>query len=242
MTTISEILTASYSSSREAERIGRDMKSFIGAANNYEVIRLALGRSLGMESFLEPAPDAKGSPIKGLQLFGDEESCNYLWIGLLGEVLRQRDEAQFTLEAFQKLVRDHWHRGVHLLMADREEAEDDFKRFVEVLARKANLPEQASPLVVIGDAETTELVSEALGDAVLEQMHKQLKGIGVTAEVRDAQTGPRLNRFKLYLSKAADRKMLESRLDELSFALGIGNTLGCERAKDLLSRPTAPEG
>jgi len=232
MTTISEILTASYSSSREAERIGRDMKSFIGAANNYEVIRLALGRSLGMESFLEPAPDAKGSPIKGLQLFGDEESCNYLWIGLLGEVLRQRDEAQFTLEAFQKLVRDHWHRGVHLLMADREEAEDDFKRFVEVLARKANLPEQASPLVVIGDAETTELVSEALGDAVLEQMHKQLKGIGVTAEVRDAQTGPRLNRFKLYLSKAADRKMLESRLDELSFALGIGNTLTLSDASE----------
>jgi len=232
MSTISDIRTAAYSTSREADQGGKVLKSFIGAESNYEVVRLALGRSLGLESDPEPAPDAKGSPIKGLQLFGDEESCNYLWIGLLGEVLRQRGEESFTLDALQKLVRDHWHRGIHLLMADREEAGDDFKRFIEVLARKANLPEQVSPLIVIGDAETTKLVSETLGDAVREQMQKQLKGIGVSAEVRDAQTGPRINRFKLLLAKAGDRKTLESGLDELGFALGIGNTLSLSDANE----------
>ena len=61
--------------------------------------------------------------IKGLQLFGDEESCNYLWIGLLGEALRRRGEEAFSIEALQKLVRDHWHRGIQLLNNDREEAD-----------------------------------------------------------------------------------------------------------------------
>lgn len=127
MTSISDILTASYSSSREADQMGRELKGFIGAESNYEIIRLALGRSLGLESFPDTSPDAKGGVIKGLQLFGDAESCNYLWIGLLGEMLRRRGEERFTLDAFQKLVRDHWHRGILLLQQDREEASDDFK-------------------------------------------------------------------------------------------------------------------
>ena len=109
---ISDILTASYTTSKEGFELSRELKSFIGAENNYEVIRLALGRSLGLESHPEPAPDAKGSVIKGLQLFGGEESCNYLWIGILGETLRRRGEHQFSIDALQKLVRDHWHRGV----------------------------------------------------------------------------------------------------------------------------------
>lgn len=59
MTSISDILTASYSSSREADMLGKELKKFIGAESNYEIIRLALGRSLGLESFPDPAPDAK---------------------------------------------------------------------------------------------------------------------------------------------------------------------------------------
>ena len=57
MSHISDILTASYSTSREAFELGRELKSFIGAENNYEVIRLALGRSLGQESHPDSAPD-----------------------------------------------------------------------------------------------------------------------------------------------------------------------------------------
>ncbi len=225
MSNISDILTSSYSSSRDADQAGKALKSFIGAESNYEVIRLALGRSLGLESFPEPAPDAKGSPIKGLQLFGDQESCNYLWIGLLGEVLRRRGEEHFTLDAFQKLVRDHWHRGIRLLTEDREEATDDFKLFLDILARKANLPEHTSPLIVVGDAQTTDITSEELDEERRDVMLKQLRLVGVNAEMRDSLAGPRINRYKLFLPKAADRKALENRLDDLGFALGIGNTL-----------------
>ena len=133
MTGISDFLTASYSSSREADTVGKELKKLIGAESNYEIIRLALGCSLGLDSFPEPAPDAKGGVIKGLQLFGDEASCNYLWIGMLGEVLRRRGEETLTLEALQKLVRDHWHRGIFLRERYREETGGDFKAFVDIL-------------------------------------------------------------------------------------------------------------
>ncbi len=108
MSNLSAVVTAAYNSSREADQIGKELKKYFGSDANYEVIRLALGRSLGLETPPEPAPDAKGSPIKGLQLFGDESNANYLWIALLGEELRLTGgEADFSLEGLQKLVRDH---------------------------------------------------------------------------------------------------------------------------------------
>lgn len=232
MTSISDILTASYSSSREADAIGKELKKLIGAESNYEIIRLALGCSLGLESFPEPAPDAKGGIIKGLQLFGDEASCNYLWIGLLGEVLRRRGEETLTLEALQKLVRDHWHRGIFLLERYREEAGGDFKAFVDILVRKANLPEQADTVPLSTQLATANLETKELDEAARNSLLQHLRTIGVSAEIRETLAGPRINRYKLFLSKANDRKTLESHLDELGFSLGIGNTLSLTDARE----------
>ena len=232
MTSISDILTASYSSSREADTIGKDLKKLIGSESNYEIIRLALGCSLGLDSFPEPAPDAKGGVIKGLQLFGDEASCNYLWIGMLGEVLRRRGEETLTLEALQKLVRDHWHRGIFLRERYREETGGDFKAFVDILVRKANLPEQGdavlpSPEMAVGGIEAKEL-----DEAARNMLLQHLRTVGVNADIRETLAGPRINRYKLFLSKATDRKTLESHLDELGFSLGIGNTLSLTDARE----------
>lgn len=242
MTSISDILTASYSSSREADMLGKELKKFIGAESNYEIIRLALGRSLGLESFPDPAPDAKGGIIKGLQLFGDTESCNYLWIGLFGEVLRRRGEPAFTLEAFHKLVRDHWHRGIHLLQQDREEANDDFKVFIDILVRKANLPEQAPFSSEPGMAD---LEVKELDDGVCDALLKLLRTISVSAEIKETLSGPRINRYKLFLPRATDRRTLEGNLDQLGFELGIGNTLSLTDAREpktcYLDQPRPPE-
>lgn len=232
MTSISDILTASYSSSREADTTGKELKKLIGAESNYEIIRLALGCSLSLESFPEPAPDAKGGVIKGLQLFGDEASCNYLWIGLLGEVLRRRGEETLTLEALQRLVRDHWHRGIFLLEHYREEADGDFKAFIDILVRKANLPEPGDGVLSLTDVATEPADAKELDEATCNSLLQHLRTVGVKAEIRDTLVGPRINRYKLFLSKATDRKTLESHMDELGFSLGIGNTLSLTDARE----------
>lgn len=231
MTSISDILTASYSSSREADTIGKELKKLIGAESNYEVIRLALGCSLSIESFPESAPDAKGGTIKGLQLFGDQASCNYLWIGLFGEVLRRRGEETLTLEALQKLVRDHWHRGIFMLERYKEEAAGDFKSFVDILARKANLPEKNESVLLSADS-ATQIHTQEIDALVKETLLKQLRAAGINAEVRETFVGPRINRYKIFLSKANDRKTLENHLDEIGFSLGIGNTLSLTDARE----------
>lgn len=245
MTSISDILTASYSSSREADTIGKELKKLVGAESNYEIIRLALGCSLGLDSFPEPAPDAKGGIIKGLQLFGDEASCNYLWIGLLGEVLRRRSEETLTLEALQKLVRDHWHRGVLMLQSYQEEADGDLKSFVDILVRKANLPEQTDAMLPTGSMAAVDMEVKKLDESACDLLLKQLRSVGVNAEIRETLAGPRINRYKLFLSKATDRKTLESHLDELGFALGLGNTLSLTDAREpktcYLDQPRPPE-
>ena len=233
MTSISDILTASYSSSRDADTLGKEIKKLMGAESNYEVVRLALGCSLGLESFPEPAPDAKGGIIKGLQLFGDEASCNYLWIGLLGEALRRRGEETLTLEALQKLVRDHWHRGILMLERYREEAGNELKPFVDILVRKANLPEQADTMLSTGSvAAVVDMEVKKLDESACDLLLKQLRSVGINAEIRETLAGPRINRYKLFLSNATDRRTLESHLDELGFALGLGNTLSLTDARE----------
>ena len=232
MTSISDILTASYSSSREADTIGKELKKLIGAESNYEIVRLALGRSLGLESFPEPAPDAKGAIIKGQQLFGDESSGHYLWIGLLGEVLRRRGEASLTLEALQKLVRDHWHRGVHLLQSDKEDSDGDFKAFIDILVRKANLPEKIDAAPWGANLQDATPDAKTLDEQACDALLKHLRAVGVNAEIRETLVGPRINRYKLFLPKAMDRRTLESHLDELGFTLGIGNTLSLTDARE----------
>lgn len=232
MTSISDILTASYTSSRDADAIGKELKQFIGAESNYEVIRLALGRSLGLESSPDTAPDGKGGIIKGQQLFGDESSGHYLWIGLLGEVLRRRGEASLTLEALQKLVRDHWHRGMLLLQQDRQDADNDFKAFIDILVRKANLPEKIDSAFGVVNPQDATLGAKEVNTPVRDLLLKHLRTVGVNAEIRETLVGPRINRYKLFLSKAADRKTLENSLDAIGFELGIGNTLSLNDARE----------
>ena len=60
MSTISEVITASYSTSKDAEQVSKEIKKWLGCETNYEIARLALGRSMMLEDVPAPAPDAKG--------------------------------------------------------------------------------------------------------------------------------------------------------------------------------------
>ncbi|MDD4964107.1 MAG: FtsK/SpoIIIE domain-containing protein [Gallionella sp.] len=221
MNNISNIITASYKTSREADQISQGLKKALGCEANYEIARLALGRSLGLENTPESAPDSNGSPLKGLQLFGKEEDGNYLWIALLGEQLKLYGQPKFTLEALQKLVRDHWHRGVQLLQEDWQKAEGDFAKFLDELAHRANLPESRQ----IGELPTIVTSSNSKNPATKEDcdhLFKELRKVGITVEIRSSVIGSRLTRYRLFLPNASDYAVLEKKLDQLGFALGLG--------------------
>lgn len=220
MNTISDIITAGYSTSKDADTVSKDLKKWLGCEENYEVARLALGRSLMLEDAPAPAPDGKGSPLRGRQLFGGEEDGNYLWIALLGEQLRMYGQPQFSLEALQQLVRNHWHRGVFLLEADWQSAGEDEAKFIDLLARRAALPEN---LVGSSEGENVDIsVSQnSASDADCNALLKQLKERDVTAEIRESIIGSRLTRYRLFLPDVDDLSVLRGSIGTLEFSLGV---------------------
>lgn len=223
MNTISDIITASYTTSKDADLASKNIKKWLGCEYSYEIARLALGRSLMLGEAPPTAPDGKGSPLKGLQLFGDEADGNYLWIALMGEQLRLYGQPQFSLEALQQLVRNHWHRGVYLLEADWQQAGEDEARFVDLLARRAALPETLPTQGSAANGVEVVVPQVAASDAERSHLLKKLKDIGVAADIRDSAVGPRLIRYRLFLSDAGDLSLLDGRLNELEFSLGVGS-------------------
>jgi len=61
----------------------------LGLTTWYQIARLAISRSMVETNAPKSAPDAKGAPIKGHQLFGDEQSFNLLWISLITQNLAE---------------------------------------------------------------------------------------------------------------------------------------------------------
>lgn len=223
MNTISDINAASYATSKEADLVSKNLRKWLGCEANYEVARLALGRSLMLEEAPASAPDGKGLSIKGGTLFGGEEDGNYLWIALLGEQLRLYGQPQFSLEALQQLVRNHWHRGVYLLEADWQSAGEDEAKFIDLLARRAALPETLSSLGSGGSGDNVPLPLISATEVDCTNLLKKLKDLGIAAEIRSSAIRPRLIRYCLYLSDSGDLSSLDGSLDELEFSLGVGS-------------------
>lgn len=223
MNTISDIITATYTTSKDADLVCKNLKKWLGCEANYEVARLALGRSLMLNEAPPLAPDSKGLPLKGVQLFGNETDGNYLWIALLGEQLRLNGQTPFSLDALQQLVRNHWHRGVFLLEADWQKAGEDEAKFIDLLARRAALPETLSNLDL--GTNGLEIITQpvAAPDIECSNLIKKIKDIGIAAEIRDSAVGPRLIRYRLFLSDAGDLSLLDGNIDELEFSLGVGS-------------------
>lgn len=223
MNTISDIITTSYTTSKDADLVSKNIKKWLGCEYSYEIARLALGRSLLLDEAPPSAPDGKGLPLKGVQLFGSEADGNYLWIALLGEQLRLYGQPQFSLEALQQLVRNHWHRGVYLLESDWQQAGEDEAKFIDLLARRAALPENLSTQGTGSNGVEVIMPQVSASDMECNSLLKKLKDIGVVSEIRDSVVGPRLIRYRLFLSDAGDLSLLDGSLDELEFALGVGS-------------------
>lgn len=223
MNTISDIITATYTTSKEADLVSKNLKKWLGCEAHYEVARLALGRSLVLHDAPQPAPDSKGSPLKGVQLFGSAAGTKYLWIALLGEQLRLYGHPKFTLDALQQLVRDHWHRGVHLLAEDWQQANEDEAQFIDLLIRRAAVPESFTAQITVTNGVALVAPQTPASEIACNNVIKKLKDIGIAAEIRDSAVGARLIRYRLFLSDSGDLSLLTNRIDELEFSLGVGS-------------------
>ena len=140
---MTKVLLTNFSGSKSAEEQAKELK--LGFREKYKLARLAIGRSLGESSFPPAAPDVSNYPLRGQQLFGNNGE-ELLWVGLLATNFKiYSPKAEFTIEHLQSLVRDHWHRGIGLLLEDWQEAEGRFEKFIEILvSRRALLAEEHS--------------------------------------------------------------------------------------------------
>ena len=80
---VNEVLLANFVSSSETRAFFKEFSPLLGLAEQYRVARLAIGRSLGEGGAPGPAPDARGSGLKGHFLFGSDERDYLPWLGLL---------------------------------------------------------------------------------------------------------------------------------------------------------------
>ena len=139
---VNEVLLANFTSSNETRAFYKEFSPILGLTEQYRAARLAIGRSLSEVSAPGPAPDSRGSALKGHLLFGSDEREHLPWIGLLCEHALQ-NQMTVSLQSMQTCSRDHWHRGCTLLREDWLAAGEDFDAFVQAIARKAALPEEA---------------------------------------------------------------------------------------------------
>lgn len=145
------VLVSNFQTSAEADKITEMLKGQLGLSVRYRVARLAIGRSLGETSFPTQSVDAQGKTIKGDLLFGLDEYP--LWVGLLiTNIKKHVQKPDLTVATLQNVVRRHWHRGIMLLQEDWKEAEEDPRKFWEILIhRRAMLPDTVSKLGKFGE-------------------------------------------------------------------------------------------
>jgi DNA sulfur modification protein DndE len=135
--TLTDVLQASFRTSRQADSINEELRTVLGLPHRYGPARLAIARSLSLaeQPSLDPVVgDEPGRVIKGDQLFGTDADLG-TWTALLVESAGR----PLSKKELQDLAGAHWHRGAILLWQDWEESGHDYARFVRRLCEHAGL-------------------------------------------------------------------------------------------------------
>lgn len=215
---IQQIMNSRYRTSTEADRITVALMSNLGLSTKANVARLAIGRSLGLGALTVDGVDAKGLEIPAAVLFTQEDIT--AWVGLIVAHARMHgDERLDSMEAFRASVRKHWHRGATLLMDDWKATNGNYDKFLETLInRRAELPDVAS--ANHGNKKEQTLTAEKPQDNSA-LLLKALADIGVTVEIKGLIHGPRVTRYKVFLSDINQLDKLRRGLERLSLSLNL---------------------
>ena len=223
---ILRISQGSYTTSAEAYSQSKELLKRLGLTNWYQIARLAISRSMVETNAPKSSPDAKGSAIKGHQLFGDEQSFNLLWISLITQNLAETNpKKEITIEMFQEAVRNHWHRGAELLSTDWVESGQNYTKFVDILvSRRATLDEFNSEYDHFNDDINKPTATKPASDKS-QELQKVLRQLQISAEVKSVKHGPRLSIYSVFLSDINHLNKIEGKTDEIQLALGVKSVM-----------------
>ncbi|HEY9080473.1 DNA translocase FtsK [Magnetovibrio sp.] len=215
---IQQILSSRYRTSQVADRHTVTLMEGLGLSTKANVARLCIGRSLAMGPLLEEGIDAKGLEIPAASLFTQEDIG--VWVGMVVTHAQMNNASPIeTMDSFRAAVRMHWHRGAQLMMDDWRANDEDFDRFLETLInRRAELPTSAK--TPKGNDEEATGEQEKPKD-VSAELVKALADIGVTADVKGFTHGPRVTRYRVFLSDVNHLPKLQRGMDRLSLVLGL---------------------
>lgn len=215
---IQQIMNSRYRTSTEADRITVALMSNLGLSTKANVARLAIGRSLGLGALTVDGVDAKGLEIPAAVLFTQEDIT--AWVGLIvAHAKMHGDERLDSMDAFRAAVRKHWHRGATLLMDDWKASNGNYDKFLETLInRRAELPDVASENH--GNKKDQTFKAEKPQDNSA-QLLKALADIGVAVEIKGLVHGPRVTRYKVFLSDVNQLDKLRRGLERLSLSLNL---------------------
>ncbi|MDZ4252408.1 MAG: FtsK/SpoIIIE domain-containing protein [Sulfuritalea sp.] len=215
---IQQVMSSRYRTSTEADRITVALMSGLGLSTKANVARLAIGRSMALGALNDIGIDAKGLEIPASVLFTQDDIA--AWVGLIvTHASMHGGEPVDSMDSFRAAVRKHWHRGAHLLMEDWQAASGDFDRFLETLIiRRAELPDVAENGGMQKAEERTKVDKP---EDVSKLLLKALADIGVSAEIRGLIHGPRVTRYKVFLSDINQLDKLRRGLERLGLALNL---------------------
>lgn len=217
---IQQIMTSRYRTSIEADKLTVSLMSNLGLSTKANVVRLAIGRSLALSAFNDSeAVDSKGMEIPAAILFTQDDIST--WVGLIVTHAREHSAAPIdSMESFREAVRRHWHRGARLLQDDWTASSGNFDKFLETLIfRRADLPDTAA------SPRDAKKAAGGRATAVPEDasvsLLKALADIGVQAEIKGLQHGPRVTRYKVYLPDINQFDKLRRGLERLAISLNL---------------------
>ena len=109
---ISDIGRMDFRTSRSGETATASLQRALGLAFRYQPARLAIARSLGLDTQPASVGNADGKTIRGETLFGQGHDEIGTWVSLIVE---HAGRGPLSRRDAQDLVASHWARGASLL-------------------------------------------------------------------------------------------------------------------------------
>lgn len=193
----------------------REVGLFQPKTHYWSVVRLALSQSLRLKSLPEErygvVSRASELELEQITGFGKASHENYDDAMRLLLSVRHHEDLFGNDARYVELLQRHARRGIEFMMS----AWQPGRNFHDYLLDE---------IYVESGFATQKAGGQTAGIFDFAALMQGLKQIGVSAEpVGEDMEGPRLNRFTLTLSSVDDYDRLRKGLDDLAFAIGVGN-------------------